>query len=122
MTPAERMSDQAKRLAAVLREHLPKDRYDDDDLPAGTFCTGCDWQGDYFADGEAGPFDDHLAAAILASDWLAAYVAAAKADAWGEGWHAGQQTHGVDPAYWTLNPYAEPLRAVLPAEHTGEDA
>ena len=52
-------------LAEVLRAHLPKDRDDDDGASLGT-CTCGGWAGGYFADGEAGPFDDHLEAAILA--------------------------------------------------------
>lgn len=60
-------------LAGVLRQHLPKDRYGDDGESVGTYCTGCDWAGDYFAEGDAGSFDDHLAAAVFASRWLAAH-------------------------------------------------
>lgn len=54
-----------ERLAVTLKAHLPKDRYDDDGHPVGTYCIGCDWTGNYFADGEAGPFDDHVARALL---------------------------------------------------------
>lgn len=56
----------ASELAGVLRAHLPRDRYDDEGHSAGTYCTCGGWEGDYFADGQAGPFDDHLAAAVLA--------------------------------------------------------
>src|SRR5690348_14718279 len=59
MTP-ERLA----KVAEALRRHLPKDRYNDDGDTIGTYCTGCEWEGDYFADGDAGPFDDHLAAAL----------------------------------------------------------
>jgi hypothetical protein len=55
-------------LVRVLRLHLPRDRYRDDGESVGTYCTCGRWEGDYFADGEAGPFDDHLADEIL--EWL----------------------------------------------------
>ena len=58
-----------EQLAAVLRTHLPRDRYDDDD-PIGTECTCGGWEGDYFADGEAGPFDLHLAAALADAGYV----------------------------------------------------
>lgn len=57
----------ATDFAAVLRAHLPRDRYRDDGEAIGTYCTCGGWTGDYFADGEAGPFDDHLAAALRAA-------------------------------------------------------
>lgn len=53
---------------ATIRAHLPRDRYDDDGAPVGTYCSCGGWEGDYFADGEAGPFDEHLAAMVGA--WL----------------------------------------------------
>jgi hypothetical protein len=52
----------------VLAAHLPRDRYDAVGVHAGTYCTCGGWEGGYFADGEAGPFDGHLAAAIR--EWL----------------------------------------------------
>lgn len=60
------MTDCIAEIRGVLRRHLPRDRYDDDSERVGTYCTCGGWEGDYFADGEAGPFDDHLAAMINA--------------------------------------------------------
>jgi hypothetical protein len=57
-----------EELVSILRLHLPRDRYRDDGESIGTFCTCRGWEGDYFADGEAGPFDEHLADVIL--EWL----------------------------------------------------
>lgn len=63
----------APEFERVLGEHLPRDRYRDDGEAIGTYCTCDGWTGDYFADGEAGPFDAHLAAALNAevARWLA---------------------------------------------------
>lgn len=58
----------AQGLATALGLHLPKDRYDEDGNSVGTYCTCGDWEGGYFADGEAGPFDEHLAQAVIR--WL----------------------------------------------------
>jgi hypothetical protein len=59
--------------AEILAAHLPRDRYDEQGESGGTYCTCGDWTGDYFADGEAGPFDAHLAAVLNAAvdAWLA---------------------------------------------------
>jgi hypothetical protein len=59
--------------AEILAAHLPRDRYDEQGEAGGTYCTCGDWTGDYFADGEAGPFDAHLAAVLNAAvdAWLA---------------------------------------------------
>lgn len=62
------MSGEGVGLVDVLRAHLAKDRYDDEGGSVGTYCTCGGWTGDYFADGEAGPFDDHLAQVV--ADWL----------------------------------------------------
>lgn len=56
-------------LVEVLRAHVPRDRYDDEGASVGTYCSCGGWEGDYFADGEAGPFDEHLAGVVLA--WVA---------------------------------------------------
>lgn len=56
---------ESAQIVAVLREHLPRDRYDDHGNSIGTYCTCGTWEGDYFADGEAGPFDEHLAGALV---------------------------------------------------------
>jgi hypothetical protein len=58
--------------AEILAAHLPRDRYDEQGESGGTYCTCGDWTGDYFADGEAGPFDAHLAAVLNAAvdAWL----------------------------------------------------
>lgn len=42
----------AGELAAALRKHLPKDRYDGDEVHVGTYCSCGGWEGDYFADGD----------------------------------------------------------------------
>lgn len=63
-------------LREVLAKHLPRDRYDDDGQAVGTYCICGEWEGDYFADGEAGPFDDHLAAVVLA--WVDARLGGAR--------------------------------------------
>lgn len=55
-------------LLDVIRAHIPRNRYDDEGAPVGTYCTCGEWTGDYFADGEAGPFDEHLAAMVGA--WI----------------------------------------------------
>ena len=60
-------------LVGVLGAHLPRDRYDDAGGHAYTVCSCGGWTGDYFAEGEAGPFDDHLADAVLA--WLGGLLA-----------------------------------------------
>ena len=57
-------------LVTILAAHLPRDRWDPYGIPTGTYCTCGDWEGDYFADGEAGPFDAHLAAAIRDAGWV----------------------------------------------------
>lgn len=57
------MSEQVAEVLAVIRAHIPRDRYDDGES-VGTYCGCGEWEGDYFADGEAGPFDDHLAEAL----------------------------------------------------------
>ena len=48
-------------------------RYDDEGDHAYTVCSCGGWTGDYFAEGEAGPFDDHLADVVLA--WLGGLLA-----------------------------------------------
>jgi hypothetical protein len=60
-----RGSEDVERVVAVLSAHLPRDRYDDDGASVGTYCTCGGWEGDYFADGEAGPFDTHLATHVV---------------------------------------------------------
>ena len=84
----------AATLEEVLRSHLPRDRYDDEGASVGTYCICGGWEGDYFADGEAGPFDDHVAAAVrawladrLADGGLREAVAEAVGDVWLDGGH-----------------------------------
>lgn len=76
--PAEQGAGDLAQIAAVLTEHLPRDRYRDDGEAIGTYCTCGNWQGNYFADGESGPFDLHLAT-VLAS-LLAATADSARAE------------------------------------------
>jgi hypothetical protein len=54
----------APDLLTEIRRHIPRDRYDDDGHHVATYCTCGGWEGDYFTDGTAGPFDEHLAAAL----------------------------------------------------------
>lgn len=63
MAEALRSTDRPDMLA-IVRQHIPKDRYRDDGESIGTACTCGEWEGNYFADGEQGPFDHHLAAMI----------------------------------------------------------
>ena len=81
-------------LVGVIRAHIPRDRCDDEGQFVGTYCTCGDWEGDYFADGEAGPFDDHLAAAVLA--WVDARLGEARWDIATEVARAGGAVQGVD--------------------------
>ena len=54
-------------ILATIRAHIPRNRYDGEGEEIGTHCTCGRWEGDYFADGEAGPFDDHLADEVLST-------------------------------------------------------
>lgn len=76
-------------ILATIRAHIPRNRYDGEGEEIGTHCTCGRWEGDYFADGEAGPFDDHLADEVLST--LGGDLTASEDDGGPEG-HRGAPT------------------------------
>lgn len=111
-----------EEIAALIRAHIPRDRYDDDGESIGTYCTCGEWEGDYFADGEAGPFDVHLAEVLLALFEQAKQEGAA--EAWDAGYMSGWEDRDADeesplPAggqHDTPNPYRAERAAQTPQD------